>query len=361
MASAERLGLNADEPESAAAALATLLARIRDAQQDQRRLSETLQAKLGETSRLQQSLGQLEDAVARLLQKGGCADEMEFRRRDEQAGSFRRLCGEAGELVLRIEAATGLSLAGARTAVQERKGFDGLSATLTSVVSRMGDLSSRRSDLSERRGHLLAQLEDWEADEEIHALRQGEEALRLKAAELSQRYAVDRLALALLAEARRGHEKDQQPRIIQLASRMFQELTAGRYHQIYTSVEERGTLFVCDASGRDWPAEQLSRGTREQLFFAFRLAVVEEFGEARCRLPLIVDDVLVNFDPERARRAAQVLARLSSRQQVVAFTCHSRLRDLFASQGGRVVEIGAQERLHSVIGSSVAESASEGQ
>jgi uncharacterized protein YhaN len=47
-------------------------------------------------------------------------------------------------------------------------------------------------------------------------------------------------------------------------------------------------------------------------------------------LPLIMDDVLVNFDPERARAVAQELARFSTQHQVLIFTCHPETAQLFA-------------------------------
>jgi uncharacterized protein YhaN len=37
---------------------------------------------------------------------------------------------------------------------------------------------------------------------------------------------------------------------------------------------------------------------------------------------VIVDDVLVNFDPERAARAAEAFALLAQTHQVLVFTCH---------------------------------------
>ena len=90
---------------------------------------------------------------------------------------------------------------------------------------------------------------------------------------------------------------------------------------------------------RDWSAEHLSRGTREQLYLAFRLAVIQDFGETRRALPLIVDDILVNFDLERTRGTLRLLSTLSERHQVIAFTCHPWLRELFEAEGARVVAL----------------------
>src|SRR5262249_42601088 len=77
---ARRAGLGAADPPAAAAALATLVDRVRDAQQERRRLAESLDAKHEEAARLARARAALEDSAADLLEQGGCADEMEFRR-----------------------------------------------------------------------------------------------------------------------------------------------------------------------------------------------------------------------------------------------------------------------------------------
>ena len=74
-------------------------------------------------------------------------------------------------------------------------------------------------------------------------------------------------------------------------ARHFAALTGGRYRRVFIPAGGKRELRVSDAR-RDWSAEQLSRGTREQLYLAFRLAVIQDFGETRGALPLIVDDMI---------------------------------------------------------------------
>jgi uncharacterized protein YhaN len=45
-------------------------------------------------------------------------------------------------------------------------------------------------------------------------------------------------------------------------------------------------------------------------------------------LPLIVDDILVLFDDDRATAALRVLAEFSARTQVIFFTHHARIVEL---------------------------------
>jgi uncharacterized protein YhaN len=100
------------------------------------------------------------------------------------------------------------------------------------------------------------------------------------------------------------------------------------------------TVTVMDGTGGTKRPQDLSRGTREQLYLALRFGLVREFGEHAERLPVVVDEVLVNFDPDRARLAAEAFATLSETNQVLVFTCHPGTADLFAdATGAQVIEV----------------------
>jgi uncharacterized protein YhaN len=45
-------------------------------------------------------------------------------------------------------------------------------------------------------------------------------------------------------------------------------------------------------------------------------------------LPLVLDDILIHFDDDRASAALEALAQLAERSQILFFTHHARLRDL---------------------------------
>ena len=69
----------------------------------------------------------------------------------------------------------------------------------------------------------------------------------------------------------------------------------------------------------------MSTGTREQLYLALRLAYARHYCSYSEPLPLILDDVLVNFDAERAKATLRVLAEVGEKIQVVLLTCHPHL------------------------------------
>src|SRR5208283_4624832 len=92
--------------------------------------------------------------------------------------------------------------------------------------------------------------------------------------------------------------------------------------------------------------EVLSRGAREQLFLSLRLALAAYFARHGAPLPLILDDVLVNFDIERAKAAAQVLRDFAAQgHQMLVFTCHEHIAKLFRGMKAPVNELpGNSER-----------------
>jgi uncharacterized protein YhaN len=279
--------------------------------------------------------------VTALLLQGGGASEESFRLRARQAERFEELSGRMRELRSRVEAITGVSVETARGAIEVEEGAEHLRERLGQLRLLEPAHAERLKQVYTEHGAARSQLERWEGDEQLAELRTREERLRARASELALRYAKDRLALALLARARRRFEEEQQPRVIQLASEHFASLTAGRYRRVFIPAGGSRELRVT-GDRRDWSPEELSRGTREQLYLAFRLAVIQDFGETRGALPLMVDDILVNFDPKRARSTLELLARLSAHHQIIAFTCHPWLRGLFEEQGTRVVELPAQ-------------------
>ncbi|HZH17922.1 MAG TPA: AAA family ATPase, partial [Archangium sp.] len=288
---AREAGLPAGPVEAVAARVASALEELKTRDAEARTLRARVDEWVGDRARFSRLRESEEQALAALLARGGCTTEETFRQRARQAEHFEALTRRVRELTWRIEAATGLEEPAAREAILEVGGEERLKEKLAQLRMQEPACAEHLKVLHTEYGSTRSQLERWEDDEELAALRIQEEQLKARAAELATRYATDRLALALLARARRRFEEEQQPRVIQLASEHFAALTAGRYRRVFLPAGGKRELRVSDAR-RDWSAEHLSRGTREQLYLAFRLAVIQDFGETRGALPLVVDDIL---------------------------------------------------------------------
>ena len=84
------------------------------------------------------------------------------------------------------------------------------------------------------------------------------------------------------------------------------------------------TRTITSANGELKTEDELSRGTREQLYLAFRLGYAQNYGSdgTNYRLPLIIDDAFVNFDKERLTSTLNALKEFAKTNQVLFFTCH---------------------------------------
>jgi hypothetical protein len=130
---------------------------------------------------------------------------------------------------------------------------------------------------------------------------------------------------------RTTYERERQPETLQEASGYLHRLTQGRYRRVWTPLGEN-VLRVDDAEGHCLPVEMLSRGTREQLFLSVRMALAASYARRGAALPLVLDDVLVNFDADRAAAAAAVLRDFAAAgHQLVVFTCHEHISNIFTS------------------------------
>ncbi|HKH89105.1 MAG TPA: hypothetical protein VKA05_09775, partial [Acidimicrobiales bacterium] len=88
------------------------------------------------------------------------------------------------------------------------------------------------------------------------------------------------------------------------------------------------TIRALSTKGESIDATSLSRGTIEQLYLCLRLGLADCFAERSVSLPVVLDDVLVNFDPERARAVATELAASARSHQILLMTCHPHLAEL---------------------------------
>lgn len=145
--------------------------------------------------------------------------------------------------------------------------------------------------------------------------------------------AVDRyvplvMAQTLLKRAIDRFEKEHQPAMLTEVGQLLSRMTAGRYMGIRRRLDEAGTMQVEQQDGKLKTPDQLSTGTREQLYLAIRLAYIQHYCRNSEPLPLIMDDILVNFDEQRAINTLKVLFELPESIQVLFLTCHDHMTNL---------------------------------
>ena len=290
--------------------------------------------------RQQQRLEAVEQEQAALMAAGGANDPEDFRLRARQHRERLDLERKRGEFVRSLERLSGPgeryndfreSLAGSD--------LTSLNGEVARLSEQVAEVDAVRNSLLEKRAGINPELAQLTGEEGSSALRIRRNTLLEQLQEHAREWSRLTIAESLLERTRRKFEQERQPGVIQHAQSFFSNITGQRYQRLYAPIGEQ-TITVTDATGAGKRPEELSRGTREQLYLALRFGLIREFGEHAERLPVVVDEALVNFDPERARWAAQSFAQLAETNQVLVFTCHPTTADMFAdAAGAQVVDI----------------------
>lgn len=158
------------------------------------------------------------------------------------------------------------------------------------------------------------------------AARQQEAAAGM--AEAAERYLRLKTAARLLQWSMERFRQTRQGPMLARASEIFQALTLGSFSRLLVDADSHDSprLMSIRADGNK-PVEVpgLSEGTRDQLYLALRLAALDQQASQGSRMPLIADDLFINFDDRRTEAGLQVLGELSRRMQVILLTHHDHL------------------------------------
>jgi len=201
------------------------------------------------------------------------------------------------------------------------------------VGDAQGKLTTARADrhaVAENLGALRQQLDALETDVELSNKLVARESHRAALAEVVREWAGHAVTAALYDQAKLKYESERQPAVLRLASRYLHLMTDGRYCRVIAPLGESRLEIERNGTGERLAPWALSRGTGEQLYLAMRLALAKVYGAEAVPLPLVADDILVNFDDDRARATAALLDVYASEgQQILAFTCHRHLVQTF--------------------------------
>lgn len=202
--------------------------------------------------------------------------------------------------------------------------------TASEIELLIGQKSHQRSGLLEtsenvnrRYGELKQELAHARRLTEFDALKLEYQQVKTRLAESEKDLARLVLARHMLEAAITAWESKSQPEVYRQASRLLSIMTAGAWVQVRMS--EDGKLQVVDQVKTVREPVHLSLGTCQQLYLSLRIALLTTAENVGRAIPIMADDILVNFDEERRRGAVAALAELSARRQVILFTCHEEI------------------------------------
>ena len=227
---------------------------------------------------------------------------------------------------------------------EECRSLESEEARLRHELEGHGSGESRTGGWRDRKAELEHRLQQLGSSEEVGRLRAEEEMLKARLHELGLEWSRYKVARFLVDEAWRRFERKARPGVISDAAGFFETITQGAYGDIsLPRSDEKGDFEVVTRTGARRTIGQLSSGTQEQLYLSLRFGFLRHQAQVTDPLPVIMDDILVNCDPARSRRAAEAILQLASAVQVLFFTCHPQTVEHFRAVQPRLRVVDLQD------------------
>ena len=332
LASAFDITFDRSDERAVVAAADRLVALLEEVREHDRRRTGAQSEMEAARRQLEERAGELQEAqgeLEQLFRSGGAGNAEEFRVRAKQTEKREEL--ETGSRAARNQLQR---LSGPGEPLQsliadlQRTDPQSIGDRIAALEEEGAAVGAQHDHLLTERGSIQTDLANLASEEESSRLRMQRNILLEQLRGHAHVWSRLTLAHNLLNETRRKFERERQPDVVRHAQKDFAAITGGRYQRLYAPLGEQ-TITVTDDSGQSKQPSELSRGTREQLFLALRFGLIRDLGQRTEPLPVIVDEVLVNFDPERAFRAAVAFTNLSATHQVLVFTCHPAIVKMF--------------------------------
>ena len=273
----------------------------------------------------------------RLLAVVGAGSEQEYRTLEATFVRRRKLKESRDNISEQITAAVGTQFEELDVAeLLESYGAVGLEKQWDFVQTEIERVKATQARLLQQRGEFVQEVKTLGEDSRLDTAHLELNTVNAQISKLQKDWQVLATSTQMLELIRESYESKRQPETLKDASNYLERLTEGKYTRIWTKLigEE---LLVDNSEAETISVDKLSRGTREAVYLSLRFALVSAYARRGATVPMILDDVLVNFDGQRAHAAAEVLYDFARNgHQILMFTCHNHMRDMFHSLGADV-------------------------
>lgn len=214
-----------------------------------------------------------------------------------------------------------------------------LDAKIARKTAQRANLMEAFENTNRTYGELKQELTTARGEHTLDEVRMTYQQIRTRYNEALQNFARLLLARRMLETAISAWESKSQPEVYAQASKLMSLMTEGRWVRVYMTGD--GHLRVVDSVRNEREPIHLSLGTCQQLYLSLRIALLLAADNVGRAIPILADDILVNFDSARRRGAARALTELAQSRQVIMFTCHEEVVSVLreVSDAANVIEL----------------------
>lgn len=278
-----------------------------------------------------------EKEVHQLFKDANCDSEEQFMMRAKQFAEKQKLIEEIHDLKLQIRLYLRDEKMKQKIESELERGHVQAEEKLAEIDHRLEEIEKEHAALLSRKAELEYEMKAIEAGGEYDEYLQKLEFQKAQFRDYALEWGTYTVALNVLQKTKERYRKERLPKVVQLATQYFSQMTNAAYRSITVPVDGE-MFFVESREGIRFLPHELSRGTQEQLYLSLRFALISAYPSA-FPFPILLDDIFVHFDKARRKQAFQLLHQLAETHQIILFTCHEEI----AKQcQGKMIEIGKQ-------------------
>ncbi len=293
----------------------------RQLEHERQRLATAIEAEAAASQELQ-----------RLMKQARCQDIEALIAAEQRSQSHLQRTSRIAELErLLLQGGAGLTI---DQLIVETSGVDrdAIPFELRQAQAEQQAKDRQRTELEQTFGVTKASYEEQSQGRSSLASQTAQEAQSelARVQSLTTHYMRLRLAQSVLKRGIERYRAENQNTLLQRTGEIFSQITAGAFVSVQTDYDDKDESILVGVRANDQKVatNDMSDGTRDQLFLAIRLASIEHYLQNGQPVPLVLDDILINFDDARSRATLRVLAQIAEKVQVIFFTHHQALVEM---------------------------------
>lgn len=303
--------------------------------EEKNKIESLLESKRRELAKTKESVDKVTENINKLLLDSNCSDRAIFKDKCVRENSTRVLVENKKNLINVIEQIIGFGKVEELFLFFKTTVKQDLENEILILQNSISEQQDNWGSMREETGALQTEQASLKSHSTLAEIETKIEVEKEKLFNSYKEWLSNKVALKILSDIKEKYEIEKQPEVIKYSSDVFNQITSDKYKRINVSLDNREVL-VFDKSEKLKKINQLSRGTKEQLLISLRLGLIQEYEKHNESLPIVLDDVFVNFDPDRIKSIASTLEKFAENRQIIIFTCHPLLASYFSGSVNKI-------------------------
>lgn len=182
---------------------------------------------------------------------------------------------------------------------------------LETITNEYERIESQEQDIQSTCGALQAKCDALIESATLASLKRVQVNIEEEIKETYEKWLELSLSKEIITKAQEQYEQERQPQVISMASEFFTSITDNAWKKIVLSLDNK-EIKVMDSKGTLVNPDLLSQGAKEQLYLSLRLAHIKSRAITNQTVPILMDDILVNFDANRTENTIKTFKKLLS-------------------------------------------------